>query len=116
MSNQAIIGLNVLMQEETTINEMEVTVKSKCPKEEEINLISVLHVELTVSDNEFNIDPNVPNQTKNGVQYLVSNYEPRKTKSTNTELKICLTNRYHISRVDCPSPKKKLSRTKLANG
>ena len=74
MSNQAIIGLNVLMQGETTINEMGITVKNKCLKEEEINLITVLLVDLTISENEIN-DPNVPNQIKKDVQYLVSNYE-----------------------------------------
>ena len=78
------------MQGETTFNEMGITVKNKYPKEEEINLISVLPVDLIVSENEINIDLNVPNKIKKYVQYLVSNCELRRAKSSNTELKICV--------------------------
>ena len=61
--------------EKQQLMKWEQLLKKKCPKEQEINLISVLPVDLIISENEINTDSNIPNQIKKDVQYLASNYK-----------------------------------------
>ena len=64
------------MQGGTSINEKGTIVKNQCLKQEKINLISVLPLDLISGENEINIDPTVPNQIEKDLKYLVSNYLP----------------------------------------
>ncbi|CAL1271215.1 unnamed protein product [Larinioides sclopetarius] len=59
MSFDVIVGLNVLMQGETLINENGIMIKDKLPCVEEINTLSVLPIEVTPNVNELNIEPDV---------------------------------------------------------
>ena len=91
MTHEAIIGLNVLRQGETLINENPIVVKNKkCPKSKEINLIIVLSINLPCKETEINIDPsliqvNIDPSFKDEVQDLALNYKPHKNKSTNVK-------------------------------
>ena len=88
MSYDIIVGLNVLMQGETLINEGGITIKDKSQCVEEANPLSVLSIDVNPNEVELIIEPEVPNIIKDEVQQLISNYKPHKTKSTNVELNI----------------------------
>lgn len=97
MIHEAILGLNVLLKGDTLINDQGITIQNKSQNVEEVNIISVLPIDIDNSEDEINIAPNVPNCFKETVQQLVSDYVPLKTKSTDIELKIYVKNEQPIS-------------------
>ncbi|GBO35953.1 Retrovirus-related Pol polyprotein from transposon 297 [Araneus ventricosus] len=61
MSYDVIIGMNVLMQGETVINEDGIVIKEKFQRLEEVDSLSVLPIDFTPNEGELNIGPDVPN-------------------------------------------------------
>ena len=91
MTLEVIIGLSVLRQDERLMTENDINVKNKkCQMSEEINLITVLPINLPCNEIEINVDPSVHPSFKDEVQDLVLNYKLRKNKSTNVKLKLCI--------------------------
>lgn len=119
MPYDVIIGLDVLMQGETVINEKGISIKNKPQPTDDINIFSILPVNLVTTDDVIvNIEPDVPNILKDEVQQLISSYVPNKTKSTNIELNILLKSDAPISHQPrrLPFSEKRSSKIKLANG
>ncbi|GBL61482.1 Retrovirus-related Pol polyprotein from transposon 297, partial [Araneus ventricosus] len=88
MSYDVIVGMNVLMQGETVINEDGIVIKEKFQRIEEVDSLSVLPIDVTPNEVELNIGPDVPNIFKDKVQQSILSYVPHKTKTTNVELNI----------------------------
>ncbi|GBN76984.1 Retrovirus-related Pol polyprotein from transposon 297 [Araneus ventricosus] len=61
MSYDVIVGMNVLMQGETVINENGIVIKEKFQRIEEVDSLSVLPIDVTPNEVELNIGPDVPN-------------------------------------------------------
>ncbi|GFQ65312.1 transposon Tf2-6 polyprotein [Trichonephila clavata] len=78
MSYDVIIGLYVLMQGETIINENGVTIKNKPNCIEEISNLSVLPVNLSTDDFENNIAPDIPQIYQSKVKTVTPNFVPGK--------------------------------------
>ncbi|GBM10006.1 Transposon Tf2-11 polyprotein [Araneus ventricosus] len=57
MSYDVIVGMNVLMQGETVINENGIVVKEKSQRIEEVDSLSVLPIDVTPNEVELNIGP-----------------------------------------------------------
>ncbi|GBM50063.1 hypothetical protein AVEN_138844-1 [Araneus ventricosus] len=74
MSYDVIVGMNVLMQGETVINEDGIVIKEKFQRIEEVDSLSVLPINLTPNEVELNIGPDVPNIFKDTVQQSILNY------------------------------------------
>ncbi|GBM76159.1 hypothetical protein AVEN_47214-1, partial [Araneus ventricosus] len=88
MSYDVIVGMNVLMQGETVINENGIVIKEKFQRMEEVDSLSVLPINVTPNEVELNIGPDVPNIFKDKVQQSILSYVPHKTKTTDVELNI----------------------------
>ncbi|GBO13085.1 Retrovirus-related Pol polyprotein from transposon 297 [Araneus ventricosus] len=67
MSYDVIVGMNVLMQGETVINENGIVIKEKFQRIEEVNSLSVLPIDVTPNKVELNIGPDVPNIFKDKI-------------------------------------------------
>ncbi|GFQ70904.1 retrovirus-related Pol polyprotein from transposon 297 [Trichonephila clavata] len=78
MSYDVIIGLNVLMQVETIINENGATIKNKPKCTEEFTTLSVLPINLPPHDFENNIAPDVPQIYQSKVKTVTPNFVPGK--------------------------------------
>ncbi|GBO30038.1 Transposon Ty3-G Gag-Pol polyprotein [Araneus ventricosus] len=61
MSYDVIVGMNVLMQGETVINENGIVIKEKFQRIEEVDSLSVLPIDITPNEVQLNIGPDVPN-------------------------------------------------------
>ncbi|GBM77993.1 Retrovirus-related Pol polyprotein from transposon 297 [Araneus ventricosus] len=61
MSYDVIVGMNVLMQGATVINEDRIVIKEKFQRIEEVDSLSVLPIDVTPSEIELNTGPDVPN-------------------------------------------------------
>ncbi|GBL87911.1 Retrovirus-related Pol polyprotein from transposon 297 [Araneus ventricosus] len=61
MSYDVIVGMNVLMQGETVINEDGIVIKEKFQRIEEVGSLSVLPIDVTPNEVELNIGPDIPN-------------------------------------------------------
>jgi len=86
-----IIGLNVLMQGETTINENGIFIKNKPVCVE--NVLSVLPIDLSPDNVEVNVETNISNVDKDEAQKLILNNEPCKVKDANVELNVLVKNK-----------------------
>ncbi|GBN55599.1 Retrovirus-related Pol polyprotein from transposon 297 [Araneus ventricosus] len=64
MSYDVIVGMNVLMQGETVINEHGIVIREKFQRIEEVDSLSVLPIDVTPNEIELNIGPDVPNILK----------------------------------------------------
>ncbi|GBM32025.1 hypothetical protein AVEN_54792-1, partial [Araneus ventricosus] len=64
MSYDVIVGMNVLMQGDTVINENEIVIKEKFQRIEEVDSFSVLPIDVTPNKVELNIGSDVPNNFK----------------------------------------------------
>ncbi|XP_067120962.1 uncharacterized protein [Centruroides vittatus] len=117
MTCDAIVGLNVLMQGETTINESGIIIKNKTRCVKEINCLSILPIDLTTTGEiDVNIEPDVPNIFKSKVQQLVLDYVPHKVERTNVELNILVKNHepiFHQPR-RLPFSEKRIVETQVA--
>ncbi|GBL70897.1 hypothetical protein AVEN_113226-1, partial [Araneus ventricosus] len=67
MSYDVIVGMNVLMQGETVINEDGIVIKERFQRIEEVDSLSVLPIDVTPNEVELNIGPDVPNIFKDKV-------------------------------------------------
>ncbi|GBM79480.1 Retrovirus-related Pol polyprotein from transposon 297, partial [Araneus ventricosus] len=67
MSYDVIVGMNVLMQGETVINENGIVIKEKLQRIEEVDSLSVLPIDVTPNEVELNIGPDVPNIFKDKI-------------------------------------------------
>ncbi|GBL72747.1 Retrovirus-related Pol polyprotein from transposon 297 [Araneus ventricosus] len=116
MSYDVIVGMNVLMQGETVINENGIVIKEKFPRIEEIDSLSVLPTDVTPNEIELNIGPDIPNIFKDKVQQSILSYVPHKTKTTNVELNILVKSNEPISRQPrrLPFSEKKIVQTQEA--
>ncbi|GBM45619.1 Retrovirus-related Pol polyprotein from transposon 297, partial [Araneus ventricosus] len=116
MSYDVIVGMNVLMQGETVINENGIVIKEKFQRIEEVDSLSVLPIDVTPNEVELNIGPDVPNIFKDKVQQSVLNYVPHKTKTTNVELNILVKSNEPISHQPrrLPFSEKKIVQTQVA--
>ncbi|GBN43729.1 hypothetical protein AVEN_49862-1 [Araneus ventricosus] len=65
MSYDVIVGMNVLMEGETVVNENGIVIKEKFQRIEEVDSLSVLPINVTPNKVELNIRPDVPNIFKN---------------------------------------------------
>ncbi|GBN63453.1 Retrovirus-related Pol polyprotein from transposon 297 [Araneus ventricosus] len=72
MSYDVIVGMNVLMQGETVINENGIVIKEKFQRIEEVDSLSVLPIDVSPSEVELNIGPDVPNifKDKKRIEFL----------------------------------------------
>ncbi|GBO14262.1 hypothetical protein AVEN_142023-1 [Araneus ventricosus] len=61
MSYDVIVGMNVLMQGETVINENGIVIKEKFQRIEEVDSLSTLPIDVIPNKVELNIGPDVPN-------------------------------------------------------
>ncbi|GBM35356.1 Retrovirus-related Pol polyprotein from transposon 297 [Araneus ventricosus] len=115
MSYDAIVGMNVLMQGETVINENGIVIKEKFQRIEEVDSLSVLPIDVTPNKVELNIGPDVPNIFKDKVQQSILNYVPHKTKTTDVELNILIKYNEPISHQPrrLPFSEKKIVRTQV---
>ncbi|GBN95717.1 Retrovirus-related Pol polyprotein from transposon 297 [Araneus ventricosus] len=68
MSYDVIVGMNVLMQGETVINENGIVIKEKFQSIEEVDSLSVLPIDETPNEVELNIGTDVPNIFKDKVK------------------------------------------------
>ncbi|GBN50500.1 Retrovirus-related Pol polyprotein from transposon 297, partial [Araneus ventricosus] len=116
MSYDVIVGMNVLMQGETVINEDGIVIKEKFQRIEEVDSLSVLPIDVTPNEVELNIGPDVPNIFKDKVQQSVLNYVPHKTKTTDVELNILVKSNEPISHQPrrLPFSEKKIVQTQVA--
>ncbi|GBM06208.1 Retrovirus-related Pol polyprotein from transposon 297, partial [Araneus ventricosus] len=116
MSYDVIVGMNVLMQGETVINEDGIVIKEKFPRIEEVDSLSVLPIDVTPNEVELNIGPDVPNIFKDKVQQSILNYVPHKTKTTNVELNILVKGNEPISHQPrrLPFSEKRIVQTQVA--
>ncbi|GBN24637.1 Transposon Ty3-G Gag-Pol polyprotein [Araneus ventricosus] len=116
MSYDVIVGMNVLMQGETVINEDGIVIKEKFQRREEVDSLSVLPIDVTPNEVELNIGPDVPNIFKDKVQQSILNYVPHKTKATNVELNILVKSNEPISHQPrrLPFSEKKIVQTQVA--
>ncbi|GBO21406.1 Retrovirus-related Pol polyprotein from transposon 297 [Araneus ventricosus] len=71
MSYDVIVGMNVLMQGETVINEDGIVIKEKFQRIEEVDSLSVLPIDVTPNEVELNIGPDVPNIFKDKRKKIV---------------------------------------------
>ncbi|GFR05739.1 transposon Tf2-6 polyprotein [Trichonephila clavata] len=78
MSYDVIIGLNILMQGETIINENSVRIKNKPICIEEFSNLSVLPINLFPDDFENNIAPDIPQICQSDVKTITPNFVPGK--------------------------------------
>ncbi|GBN95131.1 Transposon Tf2-6 polyprotein [Araneus ventricosus] len=116
MSYDVIVGMNVLMQGETVINENGIVIKEKFQRIEEVESLSVLPIDVTPNEVELNIGPDVPNIFKDKVQQSILNYVPHKTKTTNVELNILVKSNEPVSHQPhrLPFSEKKIVQTQVA--
>ncbi|GBL78064.1 Retrovirus-related Pol polyprotein from transposon 297 [Araneus ventricosus] len=116
MSYDVIVGMNVLMQGETVINEDGIVIKEKFQRIEEVDSLSVLPIDVTPNEVELNIGPDVPNIFKDKVQQSILNYVPHKTKTTDVELNILVKSNEPISHQPrrLPFSEKKIVQTLVA--
>ncbi|GBN25984.1 Retrovirus-related Pol polyprotein from transposon 297 [Araneus ventricosus] len=116
MSYDVIVGMNVLMQGETVIDENGIVIKEKFQRIEEVDSLSVLPIDVTPNEVELNIGPDVPNIFKDKVQQSILNYVPHKTKTTKVELNILVKSNEPISHqpLRLPFSEKKIVQTQEA--
>ncbi|GBL66333.1 hypothetical protein AVEN_162785-1 [Araneus ventricosus] len=116
MSYDVIVGMNVLMQGETVINEDGIVIKEKFQHIEEVDSLSVLPIDVTPNEVELNIGPDVTNIFKDKVQQSILNYVPHKIKTTNIELNILVKSNEPISHQPrrLPFSEKKIIQTQVA--
>ncbi|GBN63771.1 Retrovirus-related Pol polyprotein from transposon 297 [Araneus ventricosus] len=116
MFYDVVVGMNVLMQGETVINEDGIVIKEKFQRIEEVDSLSVLPIDVTPNEVELNIGPDVPNIFKDKVQQSILNYVPHKTKTTNVELNSLVKSNEPISHQPrrLPFSEKKIVQTQVA--
>ncbi|GBM30936.1 Retrovirus-related Pol polyprotein from transposon 297 [Araneus ventricosus] len=116
MSYDVIVGMNVLMQGETVINEDGIVIKEKIQRIEEVDSLSVLPIDVTPNEVELNIRPDVPNIFKDKVQQSILNYVPNKTKTTDVGLNILVKSNEPISHQPrrLPFSEKKIVQSQVA--
>ncbi|GBM01283.1 Transposon Ty3-I Gag-Pol polyprotein [Araneus ventricosus] len=116
MSYDVIVGMNVLMEGETVINENGIVIKEKFQLIEEVDSLSVLPIDVTPNEVELNIGPDAPNFFKDKIQQSILNYIPHKTKTTNVELNILVKSNEPISHQPrrLPFSEKKIVQTQVA--
>ncbi|GBN83209.1 hypothetical protein AVEN_15951-1 [Araneus ventricosus] len=116
MSYDVIVGMNVLMQGETVINENGIVIKEKFHRIEEVDSLSVLPIDVAPNEVELNIGPDVPNFFKDKVQQSILNYIPHKIKTTNVELNILVKSNEPISHQSrrLPFSEKKIVQTQVS--
>ncbi|GBL89286.1 Retrovirus-related Pol polyprotein from transposon 297 [Araneus ventricosus] len=116
MSYDVIVGMNVLLQGETVINEDGIVIKEKFQRMEEVDSLSVLPIDVTSNEVELNIGPDVPNIFKDKVQQSILSYVPHKTKTTDAELNILVKSNEPISHQPrrLPFSEKKIVQTQVA--
>ncbi|GFV29409.1 hypothetical protein TNCV_438281 [Trichonephila clavipes] len=78
MFYDTIIGLNVLMQGETIINENGVTIKNKHKCTEKVITSSVLPICVYSDDFEINIAPDIPQMYESKDKTITPNFVPVK--------------------------------------
>ncbi|GBM35453.1 Retrovirus-related Pol polyprotein from transposon 297 [Araneus ventricosus] len=116
MSYDVIVGMNVLMQGETVINENGIVIKEKFQRIEEVDSLSALPIDVTPNKVELNIGPDVPNIFKDKAQQSIFNYVLHKTKTTDVELNILVKSNEPISHQPrrLPFSEKKIVLTQVA--
>ncbi|GBL95273.1 Retrovirus-related Pol polyprotein from transposon 297, partial [Araneus ventricosus] len=116
MSYDGIVGMNVLMQGETVINENGIVIKEKFQRIEEVGSLYILPIDVTPNETELNIGPDVPNIFKDKVQQSFLNYVPHKTKTTDVGLNILVKGNEPISYQPrrLPFPEKKIVQSQIA--
>ncbi|GFV81330.1 elongation factor 2 [Trichonephila clavipes] len=78
MLYDVIIGLNVLMQGETIINENDITIKNKPKCTKEVANLSVLPIKLSPDDIEINIAPDISQIYGSKIKTITPNFKPVK--------------------------------------
>ncbi|GFU55348.1 hypothetical protein TNCV_4619481 [Trichonephila clavipes] len=78
MLYDVIIGLNVLMQGETIINENCITIRKKPKCTKEVVTLSVVPINLSPDDIEINIAPDIPQIYGSKYKTITPNFKPVK--------------------------------------
>ena len=86
MKEQAILGIDLTEQAEIKINREGISINKR---REDVEELSIFNIDIA-EENTINIDSRVKSETRGAIMQMITDYTPKRIKSTNIKMKLIL--------------------------